>query len=153
MQGAPPAPIDRSTRLAAELSELGLNTEDAKRLSSLATVQFPLARRVGVRTVERWLRSAGVPAEEAADGAAVLFALDALDMGRPFDRVVRDLGVAGMDPARAQGAAFEAARIQRGSPRPSRENEIPASLIVCALASTLALAVVFIHLLMTHGGS
>ncbi|MDJ0788210.1 MAG: hypothetical protein QNK05_15485 [Myxococcota bacterium] len=150
MSAAGSAHHDRTARLTSELSELGLSAEDAERLSSLVTVQFPLARRVGVRGIERWLRGAGVPGDEAREGAAVLFALDALDMGAPFDRVVRDLGLAGYERARAQGAAFEAARIQRSSPRPPREAEIPASLIVCALASTAALAVVFIHLMMSQ---
>lgn len=140
---------DRPARLAAELSRLGLETEAANELSSLATVRSPLTRRVGVPGLVRWLRRAGLAPREAQEGAAVLVALDGLDAGKPFVQVVRELRHSGLGPAEAECAALEASGIQRSAPLPEGGDDIPAALLVAALGTTAALAVIFLYLLST----
>ncbi len=148
---SPTSPIDsRPHCLATELRRLGLPTESALAVAARLTRSHPLARRVGVLGIARWLRHAGLSPEVADEEAAVLFALDALDIGRSFNQVVRELGLAGVPPQRAHGAAYEAARIHRSAPLPEEDDLLPAPMMVGAIATTVALAMIALHVVLTH---
>jgi hypothetical protein len=139
--------LSRNEWIAGEICSLGVPSEIAERISQRLVVQHPLARRVGVPGIARWLRRAGAADERAQECAAVLFALDAIDLHRAFPQVVRELCLAGLAPHEAQGAAFEAARIHRSTVISSEEPELPIGMIAAGIASITALFGVFLFLL------
>jgi hypothetical protein len=123
----------RTARLRVELVELGLDAELAGRLSTLSVRRHPLGLRLGLRGVARFLRRSGVTETAADDAAALLHALDGLDLGWRFGDVIEALVSAGAPPPAARGAAFAAARIQRAAPVAFRDPGVGAALLGAAL--------------------
>jgi hypothetical protein len=123
----------RAARLRAELVELGIDAELAARLSTLSVRRHPLGLRLGLRGAARFLRRSGVGESAADDVAALLHALDGLDLGWRFDDVIEALVLAGATPPAARGAAFAAARIQRAAPVAFHDPGVGVALVGAAL--------------------
>lgn len=99
--------------LAEELERRGLGHDAADAFAWQLTARHPLARRLGVEILSREIVRRGLDAGAARDAALMLFALELLDGGLGFGRVVQELRR--WDPEGTSGwaEAMEAARLHR----------------------------------------
>ncbi len=132
----------RLEAVAEWLAGAGMPRESASSLSSLLVLRHPLTHRIGVRALARRLGAEGLRPDAADDAAALLFALEGLEMRHAFGRVLADLRAAGYPQAAALAAGLEAARLHR-STAPIVPDRLPlllglAPLVLAVVASCLA---------------
>ncbi len=141
----------RPEALAAALGEQGMPARAASALSADLVLRHPLARRCGVRRMEKSLRDQGLAPGPAAEMACTLYALESFDLGHRLTDVRGELRLAGVPEDRALGAVFEAARLHRESADPAAS--VPrAPRVAALLGASLTFYTVAVALWLLLGG-
>jgi len=135
----------RPTVLAEELERRGLGHAAADAFAWQLTARHPLARRLGVELLSREIARRGLEAGAARDAALMLFALELLDGGLGFGRVVQELQRWDAEGRSGWAEAMEAVRLHRrlsgGTPRepsPEMVNRVAIACLGAGIAALLA---------------
>jgi hypothetical protein len=110
----------RPTVLAKELERRGLGHEVADQFAWHLTARHPFARRLGVEVLSREIARRGLDENAAHDTALMLLALELLDGGLHFGRVVQELRRWEGPGHSAWAEAMEAMRLARSLAKPPR---------------------------------
>jgi hypothetical protein len=135
----------RPLLLAEELARRGLCQDVADAFAWWITARHPFARRVGVEALSREIARRGLEAGAAHDAALMLLALELLDGGLTFDRVVREVRRWDSSGHSGWAEAMEAARLHRKlaalAPRAVSSTIAERAAVACLGLSIVALLV------------
>jgi hypothetical protein len=136
--------------LEGEFRSVGMSEETAAALSCELVLQHPLGLRAGVWRLTRRIAASGIEADLAQHLALVLLALESLQRGMSFERVLAEARCQAGDPSRGLAACLDAARlrheIRRRLPDRSRARRGPRWEVAALVALGLLGAFVLLSL-------
>lgn len=141
---ANPSRIDLLTRL---FSERGMDEVDAEALSCQVVLQHPIAQKLGVENLAREIAARGLAEDSARELATLLLAIELMDRGATYDKVITHLEHNSLSPAEALAGAIDASRIHRES-RGSEEDPLAFFTHVIAGITSMSLALIALAVLL-----
>ncbi len=110
-----PAATSRIEILTRMFSTLGMNEKMAQALSCQVVLHHPITQKLGLQTLTKEIETRGLSHEAAHEMSVLLLAVELMDRGISYDRILKHLERLGVPAQEALAAALEASRIHRES--------------------------------------
>ncbi len=112
-----PAATSRIEILTRLFSDQGMSEKMAQALSCQVVLHHPITRKLGLQTLAREIEARGLSHEAAHEMSVLLLAVELMDRGIGYQRILKHLGQLEVPNQEALAGALEASRIHRESGR------------------------------------
>jgi hypothetical protein len=110
-----PAATSRIEILTQLFSDQGMSEKMAQALSCQLVLHHPITRKLGPRTLAREIEARGLSQKAAREMSVLLLAVELMDRGIRYQRILKHLGQLEVPEQEALAGALEASRIHRES--------------------------------------
>lgn len=110
-----PSATSRIEILTRLFSNQGMNQQTAQALSCQVVLHHPITQKLGMKTLAREIAARGVSEAAAHEMSVLLLAVELMDRGISYDRIVKHLQRLDVPANDALAGALEASAIQRQS--------------------------------------
>lgn len=138
-----PAALTRIELLTRRFSSQGMNEKMAQALSSQVVLHHPITRKLGLQTLAQEIQARGLSAEAAREMSVLLLAVELMDRGISYDRILKHLDRLEVPAQDALAGAIEASQIHRES---GRVEEDPGALLGYVVGGVTLMSAVMISL-------